>query len=84
MKLWQYRMRQSGRYFQLDDKVLREPGYTLQNKREEVWDKVSQYFFLLPVYPDHNIHHIFTTTGSGSQRIVVWVKHSNVKCYFRA
>ncbi len=51
MSVWKIKIRNSDRHFPFQDKVFREPGYTLLKKREEVWDKVAQYLFFLPVYP---------------------------------
>ena len=51
MKIWNFKMQRSGRHFPFKDDVLREPGYSLLKKREEIWEKVSQYLFLLSLYP---------------------------------
>jgi hypothetical protein len=51
MKLWSTLKQREQRRFPFQDAVMREAGYTLLKRREKIWDTVTQYLFVLPVYP---------------------------------
>ena len=51
MKIWIALKRREGKHFPFKDTVIREPGYGQRKAVERVWDELSQYLFLLPVYP---------------------------------